>query len=163
MDRGEALRKEVESLLQASEFEVVDVQASGSSRGLVVRILLDKPGGVSLEDCARVSRAVGDHFEERDVLGGRYVLEVSSPGVERPLRRERDFRRFAGERAQIATYEKLADRHKHTGTLGGFDPDRDAVLLRTEDGQELAIPLGAIRKAKLIRDPWVKPEPASDA
>src|SRR5262245_62668445 len=99
-DREARLRERVTALLAQSDLELVDVELGGSSRGLVVRVLVDKPGGVSVEDCARVSRAVGDDLEASDAIPGRYVLEVSSPGIDRPLKRREDFERFAGERSE---------------------------------------------------------------
>lgn len=154
VDRSAEIQAEVESLLAASEYEVVDVQLTGSRRGTVVRIFVDSEEGVSLEDCARVSRAVGDHFETKGILPGHYILEVSSPGVDRPLKRPADYRRFEGETAQISTYEKIDGRHNHQGVLAGYREDRREVLLETEGEGMVAIPLGAIRKAHLKRDPW---------
>ena len=152
--RSAELLAEVEALLQATEYEVVDVQSMGSSRGLLVRIFVDKEGGVSIEDCARVSRAVGDHFEAHGTFSGRYVLEVSSPGVDRPLRRADDYRRFAGETAVVSTHEKVGERHNHEGVLEGFDDARQEISLRMEDGSTVVLPLGAVKKAHLKRDPW---------
>jgi ribosome maturation factor RimP len=119
-----------------------------------VRIFVDKEAGVSIEDCARVSRAVGDHFEAHGTFSGRYVLEVSSPGVDRPLRRAEDYRRFAGETAVVSTHEKVDGRHNHEGVLDGFDDAHQEILLRMEDGSTIVLPLGAVKKAHLKRDPW---------
>jgi ribosome maturation factor RimP len=154
VDRSSEILAEVESLLAASEYEVVDVQCTGSRRGPVVRIFVDSEGGVSLDDCARVSRAVGDHLDAKGILPGRYILEVSSPGVDRPLKRPADYRRFEGETAQISTYEKIGGRHNHLGVLAGYREDRREVLLETEAEGTVTIPLGAIKKAHLKRDPW---------
>ena len=154
MVRNAEILAEVETLLGASEYEVVDVQCTGSARGLVVRIFVDKENGVSIEDCARVSRAVGDHFEARGTFSGRYILEVSSPGVDRPLRGPADYRRYAGETAVVSTHEKIDGRHNHQGVIEGFDDARQEILLRAEDGSAIALPLGAVKKAHLKRDPW---------
>lgn len=145
---------EVESVLAESEFEVVDVTTGGSRRGLVVRIFVDREEGITLEDCARLSRALGDHFDAHDVIQGQYVLEVSSPGIDRPLRKPGDFQRFAGEVVEVSTYEKIDGRHKHVGVLSGFDEERNEVLMETPEGNSLTLPRGAIRKAHLKRDPW---------
>ncbi len=153
MDRAGVILAEVEALFAASEYEVVDVVCAGSQRGLVVRVFVDKPDGVSIEDCARVSRAVGDHIDAKELLPGRYILEVSSPGVDRPLRRPGDYERFAGETAEVSTYEKIDGRHRHRGVLVGFDAGTEEVRMRSEEG-EIAIPLGAVKKAHLVRDPW---------
>jgi ribosome maturation factor RimP len=80
-DREARLRERVMALLRQSDLELVDVELGGSPRGLVVRVLVDKPGGVSVEDCARVSRAVGDDLEAAETIPGRYVLDRGSIGL----------------------------------------------------------------------------------
>ena len=154
MERADQILKEIDDLLAESELELIDVQTVGSSRGLVIRVFVDKPGGVSVEDCARVSRAVGDHLETSKAILGKYVLEVSSPGVDRPLRRPQDFEQFDGEEIRVSTYEKIDGRRKHDGILAGFDAKAGSVLVRDETGEPIAIPLGAIKNAHLRRDPW---------
>lgn len=153
-DRAARVQAAAEGLLQDTGFEVVDVETMGTSRGLVVRVYLDKPGGVTIDDCARVSRALADQIEAGRVLDGKYILEVSSPGIDRPLRKPADFDRFAGETAEVSTFEKIEGRHKHRGVLDGFDPEHESVLIREEDGRVQSIPLGAVRRAHLVRDPW---------
>jgi ribosome maturation factor RimP len=153
-DREARLRERVLALLRQSDLELVDVELGGSSGGLVVRVLVDKPGGVSVEDCARVSRAVGDDLEAAEAIPGRYVLEVSSPGINRPLKRREDFERFVGEQADVVTVEMIGEHRDHRGTLAGFDAATDSVLIALESGSTVAIPLGAIRRAHLRRDPW---------
>ena len=143
-------------MLAQSDLELVDVELGGSPRGLVVRVLVDKAGGVSVGDCARVSRALGDDLEAADVIPGRYILEVSSPGIDRPLKVREDYERFAGEQAEIATVEMIGEQRDHRGQLAGFDAATDSVMLTLESGSTVAIPLGAIRRARLRRDPWGK-------
>ena len=155
-DREARLRERVSALLAQSDLELVDIELGGSPRGLVVRLLVDKPGGVSVEDCARVSRAVGDDLEAADVIPGRYVLEVSSPGIDRPLTRREDYERFVGEDAEVVTVEKIGEQRDHRGKLAGFDAATESVLLALESGSTVVIPLGAIRRAHLRRDPWGK-------
>jgi len=154
VDRSAQIYDTVEALLKGSEIELVDVETVGYGGGLTVRVFLDKSGGVSVEDCARVSRALEDQFEASKLIPGRYFLEVSSPGIDRPLRRPEDFERFSGETVQMSTYEKIDGRHRHTGVLVGFDREADAVMLTGEDGSQVVIPLGAVKKAHLKRDPW---------
>ena len=153
MYQRDTILQHVESLPGDAETEVVDVETTGSSRGLIVRVFVDRSGGVSIDDCARISRALGDHFDATDLIPGRYVLEVSSPGIDRPLRRPQDFEKFSGEEAQVQTYEKIEGKHKHRGKLAGFDSQAQAVLL-DEEGTQVAIPLSGIKKANLKRDPW---------
>jgi ribosome maturation factor RimP len=163
VDQRESILRAAESLLRDTDTEVVDVETAGSSRGLIVRVYVDRAEGVSVEDCVRVSRALGDQLDADDVIPGRYVLEVSSPGIDRPLRRPGDFDRFAGEEAQVTTYEKIDGKHRHRGRLAGFDAGENAVLLEEEGGVRVSIPLSGIRKANLKRDPWAPDErqPAS--
>ena len=143
----------VESLLQGSEYEVVDVECTGEPKGFTVRIFLDKPGGVDLTDCTRLSRAFDDHFEAESLMPGKYILEVSSPGIDRPVRKPKDFEAFAGEQIRITTVERIEGRNKHRGTLAGFDTGTEEVKLETDDGV-LSIPLHTVKKARLNRDPW---------
>jgi ribosome maturation factor RimP len=164
MDRRAELLETVEHLLEAGPYELVDVECVGGSRGMTVRVLIDKPGGLSIDDCARVSRAVGDHFESEGLFPGRYVLEVSSPGIDRPLRKPADFERFKGETVTLTTYEKVDGRNRHEGVLEGFDGEGDEVLVAGEEGETLRLPLGMVKKASLKRDPWEglrRPKPKS--
>ena len=161
--KSSEILEEVETLLEASEFEVVDVTTVGSKQGLVVRVFVDKEDGVSLEDCARVSRALGDHFDARGTFRSRYVLEVSSPGIDRPLRRPEHFERYLGETALVTTHEKIDGRHNHLGVLAAFDAERDEVTLELSEGGSLCIPLGAMKKAHLKRDPWERPPKSEGA
>jgi ribosome maturation factor RimP len=154
VDQRERILRAAESLLRDTDTEVVDVETAGSSRGLVVRVYVDRADGITVDDCARISRALGDHLDADDVVPGRYVLEVSSPGIDRPLRRPRDFDRFAGEEAQVTTYEKIDGKHRHRGRLAGFDAAANAVILDGEEGVRISIPLAGIKKANLKRDPW---------
>ena len=162
-DREARRRERVTALLRQSDLELVDVELGGSPGGLVVRVLVDKPGGVSVEDCARVSRAVGDDLEAAEAIPGRYVLEVSSPGIDRPLKRREDYERFVGEQVNVVTVEKIGEQRDHRGTLAGFDAATDSVMLALESGSTVAIPLGAIHRARLRRDPWGKAGGKGDA
>ena len=99
---------------------------------------------------------MGDDLEAAEAIPGRYVLEVSSPGIDRPLKRREDYERFVGEQAEVVTVEKIGEQHDFRGTLAGFDADTDSVVLALESGSTVAIPLGAIRRARLRRDPWGK-------
>jgi len=150
------IRREVEDLLDGSGLELVDVEMARSPRGPLVRVYVDKPGGVTIEDCVRLTRALEDHFEAGEVLPSGYVLEVSSPGIDRPLPRPEDIRRFRGETAQVATHEKIGGRHHFTGRLVDFDEEAGAVVLEEEIEGRMTIPWEAVKKANLKRDPWAQ-------
>ena len=140
-------------------FELVDVRWGGSGRRPVLRIRIDREdsspeNGVTVGDCAKVSRALEARLEEHEALSERYVLEVSSPGVERPLKKARDFDRFSGERVVIKGREVLAGRsHRLEGELLGLEGgegESQAIRLRLADGDEVVVPRSKIRDAHLL-------------
>ncbi|MEE2846689.1 MAG: ribosome maturation factor RimP [Gemmatimonadota bacterium] len=149
----------LESAVEDLGFELVDVRWGGSGRRPVLRIRIDREdsspeNGVTVGDCAKVSRALEARLDEHEALSERYVLEVSSPGVERPLKKARDFDRFSGERVVIKGREVLAGRsHRLEGELLGLDGSAgqsEAIRLRLADGDEVVVPRSKIRDAHLI-------------
>jgi ribosome maturation factor RimP len=125
----------------------------------MLKLRIDRPDsgpgeGVTVDDCARVSRALEAWLDEHEELSDRYVLEVSSPGVDRPLVRARDFERFRGERVAVKGKEVLLGKATRLeGELLGLvdgDTEAEAVLLRLPDGEEVRIPRAEIRKAHLV-------------
>jgi ribosome maturation factor RimP len=136
--------------------ELVDVRLQPEPDGAVLRVLIERPGstvesgaGVSLDDCTHVSRGVSQLLDDReDLIPGHYRLEVSSPGVERPLVKPRDYERFAGREVKLATRAYVSDRKNFTGKLVGLRGD--TVLLTDEQGHEMAIPYAEIQKAHLV-------------
>lgn len=128
-------------------FECVKLELAGGTRNPVVRLYIDRPGGVSIDDCSLVSRTVGLLLEERDPFPGRYLLEVSSPGSDRPLVTEAHFQRFAGETAKV---QVLLDSQKTT-YLGRIRSCQDGLLTLelVDDGDTVEIRLGDVVKASL--------------
>jgi ribosome maturation factor RimP len=124
-------------------YELVDVQTS--SKGRLVRVFIDKPNGVDVEDCARVSDHLTRLFAVENIDYDR--LEVSSPGLDRLLRKQTDFERFSGEDAQVRLRTMLDNRRNFTGTLRGV---RDGNVLLETDAGTSALPLDAIERARLI-------------
>jgi ribosome maturation factor RimP len=123
----------------------------------VVRVLIELPGaetaaagvGVTLEDCRRVSRALSDVLDADElIIPGQYRLEVSSPGVERPLVKAIDFERYAGREVQVSTKAPVDGRKTFSGILGGLRGDQ--VLLRDSKGEDVALPLDGVAKAHLV-------------
>jgi ribosome maturation factor RimP len=133
----------------ASEgIEIVDVQLLGGGAHRMLRLFIDKPAGVSHADCELISLQVGTILDVEDVIpGGRYTLEVSSPGVERKLTRPRDFERFVGQKIKVVLREPVEDRRHWAGTLTGF---ADGIIT-LEPGPEktLQFPLDLLEKANL--------------
>lgn len=143
---------------EALGYELVELEQAGSRGRPVLRVRVDRPDcepgqGVSLEDCARVSRALEAYLDALPTLQSNYVLEVSSPGVERPLVRPRDFERFRGHEVALRGYAPLAGRGRRLqGELLGIaqGPDGERVRLRLEDGEEVEIPRDDIARAHLV-------------
>jgi len=143
--RWEALEAEIEGLLAAEGFELVQLERLGA-RYPVLRIRVDHPQGVTVEDCARLSAQIGTYLDVADPFSGAYRLEVSSPGVDRPLVRDRDFERFKGHRVQI-TFRGMDGRKRTVcGVLQGLVGAE--VRLEAATGPR-AIPQGDILSARL--------------
>ncbi|MDI9442403.1 MAG: ribosome maturation factor RimP [Firmicutes bacterium] len=136
----------VEEIVADQEIELVDVEYVKEQRGWVLRVFLDKPGGITIDDCQAVSLVLDKKLDEEDPIRGSYSLEVSSPGLERPLKKAKDFQRFAGRLAEIRTYSGVYGRKKFKGILQGLRDDQ--VLLEFE-GEVIEIPLDLIAKANL--------------
>src|SRR5690554_3425170 len=100
----ELVGKWVEEIVESSEIELVDVEYVKEQSGWILRVFLDKPGGIDLDDCSRVSEELDEKLDQEDPIPGAYSLEVSSPGLERPLKKASDYQRFAGKLANINTY-----------------------------------------------------------
>ena len=133
---------------EAEGMEVVEVEIKGGGGSRLVRISIDKPAGVTHADCELVSQQVGAILDVEDVVpGGRYTLEVSSPGVERKLRKPQDFLRFQGHKARITLRRPVAGRSYWEGTLAGFENGQ--VALETAPGTSLRVPFEEIHKANL--------------
>lgn len=132
-------------------FDVVQVRQHG---GEVVRVVVDRPGpastpeeSVSLDECARISEELGTILDVEDVLPVQYTLEVSSPGLDRPLRHADDYRRFAGRLAKVVTSAPVNRQTAFTGRIRGVE--HDAVLFEAEGGKLHHLPLALIRRGRL--------------
>ncbi|MBN2467022.1 MAG: ribosome maturation factor RimP [Deltaproteobacteria bacterium] len=127
--------------------ELVDLEYIRGRQGWVLRIVIDKQGGVTLDDCTKVSREIGYVLEIKEVIPTSYNLEVSSPGVERPLKTPPDFERYVGRRVSVRTSGEVEGRKNFKGVLKSIHEGRVYVDV---DGKEWEIGLGNIDKAKLV-------------
>jgi len=134
-------------LLADMGVELVDIEFRREGHGWVLRIYIDRSGGVTLEDCAKVSREVSSYLEVEDPVEHAYHLEVSSPGLERPLKKEKDFIRFSGRMARVKLREKRNDQRVFTGRLQGME--NEEVLLEIDGRIERFLPAD-IARARLI-------------
>ena len=143
----EKIREAAERVAGATGLEVLDVEWK-VGRQRFLRIILDKPGGVTHGDCERVSHELGVILDVEELIPGPgYVLEVSSPGLDRKLVQPAEFGRFAGRRAKISLSQPVEERNFFEGRLAGF---ADGMVQLEVDGRVLALPFDWIRKAQLV-------------
>jgi ribosome maturation factor RimP len=155
---GDALRREIEQKVEALGFEMVELEQAGHKRRPILRLRIDRPDsspgtGVTVEECRVVSRTVEGFLDELPGMAETYELEVSSPGVERPLTRSRDFERFAGQEIALHGKSVLAEKSRRLeGELLGLRGDQsgEAVVLRLAGGEEVAVPRDQITRAHLV-------------
>ena len=140
---------EITSRVGHSEgIEVVEIELLGAGRARLLRIYIDKPGGVTHGDCEFVSQQVGTIIDVEDVIpGDSYTLEVSSPGVERKLVKPADYQRFLGKKAKLVLREPVENQIRWTGTLAGFE--NDVITLEPEPGKAVRFAFEQIQKANL--------------
>jgi len=137
----------VRPIAQRMGLEVVDLQLMGDIHRPVLRVLMDRiEGGITVEECARVNEALSRQLDLYDLFPNSYTLEVSSPGLDRPLRTDADFRRFAGQRAELKTFAPIDGQRKFRGTLLGIIGDAVVVQI---DGRQVHVPKGEIAQARL--------------
>jgi ribosome maturation factor RimP len=145
---AERIAKLITPAIEAMGFELVRVQVSGSQRP-TLQIMAEPSNGrvMSVDDCAEVSRAISAVLDVEDPIAGAYSLEVSSPGIDRPLVRLKDYERFIGHEAKIETNAPIDGRKRFKGPIKSVDAN--AVEL-TVDGADIRMPFAAIHKAKLV-------------
>jgi len=152
LELREEVRQLARPLADESGYELVDVELASQGRERILRVLLDKPGGVTVGDCAVFSRRLADCLEMNQTVPGPYRLEVSSPGIARPLTSPEAARRFAGQRAAIALHSPRDEQRNFEGEL--MSPEGDRVGLRIEGGHEIWFDWTEVRSARLVVDPW---------
>jgi len=135
-------------LADALGLELVDVEFVKEGGRMILRVFIDREGGVMLEHCETMSCALGEALDNQDPIEEHYLLEVSSPGVERPLKKAADYERFAGKVAKVRLFSSLNGKKIFTGTLCGLDGQY--ILLEAERQTLVRIPLSQVAKANLI-------------
>ncbi len=143
----EKVRRIAREVLGYAGMELVHVEINREPRGLILRLYIDKVGGVTLDDCARISRQLSAQLDVEDPIEDRYTLEVSSPGLDRPLVADHDFSRFAGRQIRLSTHVPLQGRRHFQGRLDGIV--EGSVRMTLEDGRQVAIPRDQVSKARL--------------
>ena len=135
MSKREAYEQQTEQLLlpivESHGFELVDVEYVKEAGTWYLRAYIDKPGGITVNDCELVSRTFSDILDEKDYIEDTYIFEVSSPGLGRPLKKEKDFARSIGEEVEIRTYRAIDRQKEFIGILVEYD--KDTVTIEYED------------------------------
>ena len=147
VDRVRAI---ADPIISDEGMELVDVEYRRESRGWVLRLYLDKEGGVTLDDCTRISQEVGRSLDVEDFIQIPYALEVSSPGLSRPLKSEKDFMKYRHSLIKVKTLDPIQNRRQFKGRLLGVSANQ--IEMEVEDGI-FQIPLSNVVKANLEVDP----------
>lgn len=138
MSKREEYERKAEAMLapivEAHGFELVDVEYVKEAGTWYLRGYIDKPGGITVNDCETVSRAFSDQLDEHDFIDESYIMEISSPGLDRPLKKEKDFLRSMGKLLEVRTYRPIEKQKEFYGLLTAYD--NNCVTIQEEDGTE---------------------------
>jgi len=154
------VRAAAEPVLTSLGLELVDVEIVGSGRARTLRLTIDREGGIDLETIAEANGPVSDALDSVDAISGPYTLELSSPGVERPLRRPSDFRRFVGTTISVKSHDPVDDSRRHRGLLTEVD---DSGIVVEVDGQHRRFSYDAIASARTVFEWGPAPKPKGPA
>ena len=147
------IRQLIEQVVQAQGYELVEAELKGGGKNSVLKVFIDRPDGISHQDCELVSEQLGTVLDVEDLIPFSYTLEVSSPGLERKLVRDSDYTRFEGKLAKVQTRVPLLNQKTFRGRLRGLQGG--TVLLETPKGGLIEIPLDVIHEARLEFD-WAE-------
>ena len=136
-------------VIQRNNLDLADVQYVKEGKEWYLRIFIDKPDGINLDDCELISREVGQLLDENDPIKTSYILEVSSPGIERPLKKEKDYLRFLGSKVTIKTFDIINDQKIFVGYLKEF---KEGIVTLSVDEKDINIALDKIASANLTID-----------
>ena len=139
----------IEPVLDEMEIELVDIEYLSEQGRWILRIYVDKSGGITLGDCTQVSREIGDLIEVKDIFHQEYVLEVSSPGLNRRLKKEKDFERAVGKNIKIRMVTPFEGQRNFRGSLQSF---QDGILCLSVRDDLILLPYGDVEKANLVYD-----------
>lgn len=153
MSKKEDYEKKAEELvmplIEENNFELVDVEYVKEGGSFYLRYYIDKENGINVDDCELISRAVSDLLDEKDFIEDAYILEVSSPGLGRPLKKEKDFKRSIGKEVEIKLYKAIDRQKEFEGTLTGYT---DTQVTISVDGEEMTFDRDKIALIRLAFD-----------
>lgn len=154
MSKREVYEQKTEEILtpimEEYGFELVDVEYVKEGSSWYLRSYIDKPGGISIDDCEKVSRRLSDILDEQDYIEDSYIMEVSSPGLGRPLKKEKDFKRSLEKEVEIRTYRMIDKQKEFTGILKSYDAN--TVTIQMEDETMKTFEKGEIALIRLAFD-----------
>ena len=154
MTKREEYEEKTEALIQPiidqHQFELVDVEYVKEGGTWYLRAYIDKPGGITVDDCEVVNRTLSDLLDEKDFIEESYILEVSSPGLGRPLKKEKDFKRSLGEEIEIRTYRAVNKQKEFYGILTAYD--KDTVTIQMDEEETLTLDRADIALIRLAFD-----------
>ncbi|TAN54888.1 MAG: ribosome maturation factor RimP [Rhodospirillales bacterium] len=150
MSQENAVSAAIEEPLKSMGYELVRVQLSGAAQRATLQVMAERLDGkaMTIDDCTEISRALSPILDVADPINGAYVLEVSSPGIDRPLLRPKDFERWSGFEARLETRQPVEGRKRFKGLLLGLEGEN--VKIKDEAGLEFSLPLTLLSKAKLV-------------
>lgn len=144
----DVVEKLINDFIKDKEFELVDVEFVKEGQYRYLRVYMDKDGGISLDDCKLVSDYLSEKLDSIDPIEENYFLEVSSPGIERPLKKDKDFIKYKGKLIQVKLYRPLEGQKLYEGILEGLK--NDEVIMKIDDEKVIKIPRDKIATAKLV-------------
>ena len=148
MEIVDRVRELVSEYLRQNDTELVEITYKREQRGMVLRLLVDTPTGVTLDECEAINKYLSELLDKEDVIEGHYIIEVSSPGLDRHIKTDRDFERAMGLALTVATYEPVDGKRGFEGKLMGIDKEHNAIVVE-KDGISVVIPREKIAVARL--------------
>ena len=154
MSKREVYEQKTEELItpfvEDKGLELVDVEYVKEGGNWYLRAYIDKPGGITVDDCEVISRSLSDKLDEEDFIEGAYILEVSSPGLGRPLKKEKDFVRNMGQEVELRTYRAIEKQKEFRGILDAYD--KSSITLEVEEGEKLVFDRSNVALVRLAFD-----------
>ena len=142
METVDRIKDAISNLLSDKAIELIEIKYRRESGGMVLRLLVDREGGITLDECTSLNNEIGGILDDKNVIEDKYTLEVASPGLDRPLKTRRDFERVMGKRIYLHTYEPVNDKRDYEGIVLSVDDEKVTV-------DNVDIRLDKISKAKL--------------
>lgn len=149
MEITDRVKELLSGYLDTNGIELVDIIYRREQSGMVLRVLVDTPSGITIDECEGVNNYLNGLLDKEDAIKERYILEVSSPGLDRPIKSDRDFERSIGKALELTTYEPIDGRKAHEGLLVGMDKEK--IVIESE-GVSTVIPRVKIAMARLKID-----------